>query len=154
MRSDNRIGLNLVSSLLSCLQEGVTLCWVPSLRAAAPWQLWDLSTELEQGQAGRQHARQDYRPATLQRRTTATGLTCSRLWWVYRGSYSENRWFVFPVCVCYLWRYLDAFVNHPTPVYSVVYWFTHLKTSKYTYHQTLPCKMLVSTSEVEAHITW
>lgn len=84
MQTDSLIGSNLISlSLVVCLQGGVTLCWVPPLCAAAPWQLWDLRAELKQGQAGRQSAHRDYRPASLQQRTTTMCQTGSRLWWVY-----------------------------------------------------------------------
>lgn len=51
---------------------------VPS-RAGAPWQLWDPSTELEQGQAGWECAHWDRKHVSLQSRTTVTGLKSVRL---------------------------------------------------------------------------
>lgn len=87
-----QIGANLMLSL-SCLQGGVTLCWVPSLCAGAPWQLWDLRTELEQGRAGQERAQWDHKRVSLQLLTTVTGLKCSRLRWV-DWSYLLIYWFI------------------------------------------------------------
>lgn len=78
----------------------------PSLCAAAPWQLWDLRTELDQSQAGRLSARRDRGPASLQRRTTATG--GSRRWWVDAETETETEGKLLSRCnVIYYWNIIN-----------------------------------------------
>lgn len=71
---------------------------LPSLCAGAPWQLWDLRTDLDQGQ---EVGRQDHKCVSLQLCATAPGLKFGRhqwvqckLWFIY--------WFILPN-TCHEW---------------------------------------------------